>query len=610
MLRAVAWSLAPALCLVVFRQGLSSWFQQDDFQWLRLEVHSWPDLWRLLFEPRAQGTIRPLSERLFFVVFRRLFDLNAGPYRAFVFLTQFGNLLLLSAVARRLTGSRASALIASAVWGLNIALLIPMVWTSAYNQILCAFFYLSSLLLFLRHIETGRWSWYFWHCAAFLLGLGALETMLVYPAVLLAFCALLARSHLWKAIPLLVVSAIYAAARLWLVPHAASGPYAFHFDTSMLGGLWTYWSWSLAGGSRWAETFALPRFAGAALTWLLTAGLALALAWQSVRSRGSAAVRLSVFGLIWFVLTIAPVLPFRDHRIDYYPTIPVIGLALTAASLARAVPRWCAVPWLLLYLTCSVTFIDRRIGPFCLRSQTARRLILGLRQARELHPKEAILLTGVTDHVFYAALYDQGPRAFGIERVYLAPDNTGITTPAGLLPATAYQLPARAALHGLENGQAVIYDLSPGHLKNVTWRYRLLARDWFGSSPPRRMDLVEPLLAAQLGPGWHGIEGNHRWMGPRAELRLAGPRSAEDRLRVVAFAPEALGTVHLTVSAQSTLLGRVEISNQRWLDSTFSLPPSLLGVEEMTIVLETDRTIRLPTDNRDLGLAFGVVELI
>src|SRR2546422_5789280 len=71
------WILPPFLCLLVFYRGLFCWFQQDDFSWLRLEMHSFRDFWRLLVEPQAQGTIRPLSERFFFIAFRRLFDLNA-----------------------------------------------------------------------------------------------------------------------------------------------------------------------------------------------------------------------------------------------------------------------------------------------------------------------------------------------------------------------------------------------------------------------------------------------------------------------------------------------------------------------------------------------------
>jgi len=59
--------------------GLRAWFQQDDFAWLSLgsSVTDLPSLMRALFVPMAQGTIRPLSERAFFLVFHAIFGLWA-----------------------------------------------------------------------------------------------------------------------------------------------------------------------------------------------------------------------------------------------------------------------------------------------------------------------------------------------------------------------------------------------------------------------------------------------------------------------------------------------------------------------------------------------------
>ncbi len=83
MKRAALFAAAPALCLLLFRPVLSSWFLGDDFAWLGkpLEVQGWRDLPHAIFAPEAQGTVRVLSERLFFLIFTPLFGLNALPYR-------------------------------------------------------------------------------------------------------------------------------------------------------------------------------------------------------------------------------------------------------------------------------------------------------------------------------------------------------------------------------------------------------------------------------------------------------------------------------------------------------------------------------------------------
>src|SRR5260370_30220229 len=115
---AAYWLAPPLLCLAIYGRGLLAWFQADDFAWLalRLQVHDWQTLTHALFAPMAQGSIRPLSERGFFLVFESLFGVEALPFRIWVFLTQFANRALVSAGARRVTGSRAVGFWAAILW--------------------------------------------------------------------------------------------------------------------------------------------------------------------------------------------------------------------------------------------------------------------------------------------------------------------------------------------------------------------------------------------------------------------------------------------------------------------------------------------------------------
>ncbi|MBI3694549.1 MAG: hypothetical protein HY238_06880 [Acidobacteria bacterium] len=600
------WILPLAVCLVVFRQGLLCWFQQDDFAWLQLELHSRADLWRMLAEPQAQGTIRPISERFFFLAFRRLFDLNALPYRLLVFLTQFANLLLLGALGRRLAGSAGAAAVAATLWVVNVGLAAPMAWTSTYNQVLCSLVYLGGLLLFVRHVETGRWSFYAWQCVVFLLGFGVLETIVAYPLALLAYCLLFERRQAWKALPLWIPSAVYTALHLWVIPRAAGGPYAFHADGSMLAGLWQYWSWAL-GPVRFARIAHLPTAAGVALALALTAGLAAMAARAGPNER-----RVAAFGLAWFVVTLAPILPLRDHRLDYYLAIPSIGLALAAGAVMRPAPRWAAAAWVAIYLFCSVTFVNWEVRASYRYSHLAQRFIQAVRQARALHPDQTILLTGVDHDLFYAVIYHRGLRAAGLRGVYLAPTNQKIAAEPGFLPSEDYQLPAGVALGALAEGRAVVYEVAGGRLHNITRGYTLMARARLAAGAPRRVDVGEPLLAGQLGAGWHRIQGEHRWMGRRAEVRLAGPRSAGERLAVAVIYPDnpRSSVFRYTVSVNGMVVGRAEVASRASVRREFSLPAMVVGLPEMTVALEAEHTFSDPLEARELGLALGVVELV
>lgn len=150
------WVLPLVPFLLVYYRGLWCWFYSDDFSLLLLAALPEHEFWQALFEPRAQGTFRPLSERLFFYAFYQMFGLDAFPYRAWVFGTQILNLWLLAAVTMRLTGRSWAGFGAACLWGVYHGLSGSMTWTSAYNQVLCAFFFLLSFWLFLRFAETGR----------------------------------------------------------------------------------------------------------------------------------------------------------------------------------------------------------------------------------------------------------------------------------------------------------------------------------------------------------------------------------------------------------------------------------------------------------------------
>ena len=130
---ALLWAVPAVFCLALYWPGLSAWFQMDDFAWLGLArtLRGPGDLPRALFAPMAQGTVRTLSERLFFLVFHALFGLWAGPYRVWVFATQLANLVLLGAIAARLTRSKLAAWLAPVFWTASTGLALPMAWTAA-----------------------------------------------------------------------------------------------------------------------------------------------------------------------------------------------------------------------------------------------------------------------------------------------------------------------------------------------------------------------------------------------------------------------------------------------------------------------------------------------
>src|SRR5580693_1856759 len=103
---------------LLYKYTLRAWFEADDFGWLslRLQVHGWRDFWHAMFAPLAQSTIRPLSERAFFMGFSWLFGLHALPYRIAVYVTELAALALMAMMAQRFLKSYWAGFAAPVLW--------------------------------------------------------------------------------------------------------------------------------------------------------------------------------------------------------------------------------------------------------------------------------------------------------------------------------------------------------------------------------------------------------------------------------------------------------------------------------------------------------------
>src|SRR5581483_9793836 len=153
VLRILYWTVPLLFTVGVYWDALNAWFLQDDFVWLSQlrEVRSLATLRAAIFEPTIQGTLRPWSDRVFFLLFQSLFGLDAFPYHACIFLTQFANLILLAFVVRHLTKRSSAGFVAPVFWAGNAVLVMTMAWACLYKDILCSFFLLLAFTFFLRH---------------------------------------------------------------------------------------------------------------------------------------------------------------------------------------------------------------------------------------------------------------------------------------------------------------------------------------------------------------------------------------------------------------------------------------------------------------------------
>jgi hypothetical protein len=604
--------LPIALTIYLYRRSLRIFFLRDDFAWLglRLSVFSPADLLSTLFAPLAQGTVRTLSERLFFLCFETLFGLEPLPMRIFALLTLAVAQFLLLLIVRRLSGSWLAGGLAALVFGLNFGVATAISWLSSYNQILLSALLLGAFYCFLRYSETlsQRWLWLTW--TAYLLGYGALESNIVFPGIVLAYC-LLFRRELWgrelwrRTLPFFVPAVLFALAHWKLIPKETRPEvYRMYFDASIFESLVIYWRMML-GSIKLIDLVPDAASLSQPSLWIVSLATLGSAAFASWRRDAR-----PFFYLLFSLALIAPMLPLRDHRTDYYLASASLGFAMLLGSLPQMWGAWAgrlgyglSFVVLLMYLYPSWLVQQSTINWYLETSYPVRTLLRGMEQATKLHPDKLILLSQLPEEVYLNSMDQDALRLVGANRARFAPGEGPPGSKFRIAPASAYVAFSKEAV--------IVYAFEKRQLKDVTrqWERGKALSLAAGLSPFISSD--EPAFDDQFLAGWYPPENGRRWMGRSAELRLGGPFAPNAMLLIEAYCPDSVfdsapQPLALEVLLPGQAARRFAVSKGSFSIST-PLPPELRAVETLQVVLRSTHTVHPPGETRDLSFVFGSV---
>jgi hypothetical protein len=591
-LRSSAWRILPLLLLpILYWQSLTTWFFADDFGWLNLrhDVASLGDLPSALLAPKAHGNMRPLGENLYWLGLSSVFGVDPLPFHICAFLTLAASLLLLGSIVGRMAASPVAAFAAPLLWLVNCGLAPALGWSSIYNQVLCAFFLLLAFYLMLLYAETGRRAFWIGQGIAFALGLFALETNVVYPALAAVYALLFARRLLKKILPMFALSALAMWAHFHFAPPPDSGVYSPRLDARLFDTAWTYWTWAL--GPVRAAAFGWTPFAWAiALTTLITMG-AVALLVTSLRRRDYT----GLFGLAWFAIVLSPYLVLPDHKMDYYLAAPSIGMAMAGAWAVDRVRKRGAV-WQIAVALPLVAYLGTCL-PASLsiarwthdRAERVAVLALGVEEIHRSKPGSLILLDGIDTDLFWAGIADLPFRAMEIPGVYLAPGSeTRIQAPADLL--SKYVLPEALARRSLDAGGAVVYRLDGQTLRNATARFHQTADSSWPEDVPRFVNLGDPVFGAYLGPGWEKADRGTRSMNGAAAFEIGAPHGLAECLYIGVF---RTAPFRMTVRVNGTERPAAPVRQDNGLSEfRVTLPPESTAWKQMDIALSSGQPLR------------------
>jgi hypothetical protein len=466
----------------------------------------------------------------------------------------------------------------------------------------------------LRYVETGERRYNLFQWAAFLIGFGALELNVVYPAIAAAYTLLCVpkKSHFRATLPMFAVSIVYTLVHYAAAPVQKISGYAMHFTGAMFRTLGKYWTWSV-GPTFLFTPFYLPK-------WVLPAGIAVIsaallgfLVWKLREG-----ARVALFCTAWYLALLAPVLPLRDHQTEYYVFLPVIGLcwlggwAVVAGWRTGTRGRAAAVTLSAIYALMMVPGLLATSEWNHAITMRVRNLVEGVAGVHERNPAKSILLEGVDTDLFWNGVLDRPFRLFGLDHIYLAPGSEKrIAAHPELGSIEEYILPAAVVDQALKREELLVYDVRGPRLRNITAVYAALPRESGGV--PLRVDAASPLTSYLLGPEWYPSDGDHRWMPRRASLRMGAPATAGQRLYLHGSCPDEQlreGPLPVTVTVQDVKLAPAAIRpGDNAFELSFTLPDSVVGKSEMRVTVEVGRIFRPASDPRDLGLVFGAFEV-
>lgn len=318
-----------------FRHAMLTFYVLDDF-WVmrdaaRISLQSLADVQQFFwFSHPGFLLYRPLTTTAYSYLLQTLFGFDSAGQHAFQLLVFALNVVLVTDIIRRLTGSSLAGLAGGLMYLLAPGQAVNAYWLSAFTVSGTAVWI---FLMVWCWLTLGGWARVLACTVLQLCGLLASEHAVTAPALCLLASAV--RREAWRptiaalAAPMLLAGTYAGAKLVYLRGVRPAGPYVVTFSpAAMLEYLGQY-----VGASFNVVALARPGDSAAlAIGIAVLAGLCMA-GWAA--ARGSTGARWVAGGLAIFAVSLLPVLVLRAHFYQHYICVAALGAALAVVGLAR-----------------------------------------------------------------------------------------------------------------------------------------------------------------------------------------------------------------------------------------------------------------------------------
>jgi hypothetical protein len=340
---ALLFVIAAATILLFWPAFHFYFFQDDWFSLLISNVGSIGDVLRF-FLPRTDVVYyRPLGMQVPFYIAQSLFGINPMPFRVATLSIHFINGIFVFLFLRHFLKLKWLSILGAFFYLTSATHFTIFFWAATFAFVLAPFFYFSSLLSFVFGRKVVAWFLMF-------IGLFANELLVTLPAILTVLLLLQKKTkQISSLIPYYLLSLGYLGLRLQTNQFSNDQSYALVNSVSQLMRtlrnyyLWLF-NWPETISDQFVKFFTLnPVFWAGFKTYVL-AYLAITIIWFGLflllpllllayRKQLKTVVPLSVFAIVFTIITLSPVLIFSHHAFSYYLPVPLVGIILLSLLL-------------------------------------------------------------------------------------------------------------------------------------------------------------------------------------------------------------------------------------------------------------------------------------
>jgi len=345
------WVVLTIILVFVYKHSFSSFFFGDDFYNLSLvQGKSFSQILESfnLFKKGPQNFLfyRPLTTQLFFWLGFKVFGLNPLGWRLVLFLFFYFSVFLVFWLAEILFRKKEISFLTTFFYAISGSHFYRLFFLSQFQEVGLAFFYLLSVILFVYTYREDSFLLKVGSLIFFIIALTCKETAVTLPLVLfLIYWLEKSRSSFFsealkKILPYFVISIIYLLLRIFIFGFVQGGDYNFVFSFRSIcnSSIW-YFLWILGVPEDFVNLSLLVkpiginlRFfdafgqLGAAILFFLGLFIfSLLIGVRCFLSKQKKHSKIIFFSVLWFLITLAPVLFFPFHKFAYSTTLPLFG---------------------------------------------------------------------------------------------------------------------------------------------------------------------------------------------------------------------------------------------------------------------------------------------